>query len=397
MYNRFEKFTKLAVSLFLYSGAVLFSFAPYLSLRSSVTKIILYLLYFIFFCSFIFFCFSISFDRKKIGKIILLYSFIFFYSFLGIKQAGLAAFVSSMTNFIIPIIFCTVLYISNFNEKIVLKPIFNKFLIIFTFCVLINCIYSIFTVFTFDGNLKNLYVFKTIDGNEYNYFRNGRLRAFGFLHNAVTLSNYLSICVVLYINRIKLKKFFFSRIFILCIVLLTLFLTGSRTPILSAFFSIVLLRIFDRKRNIIPFMSLLFIAFILITLAVTGKGDLSALGRVTQYLEAGSLFILNPLGYGVGYAGYPKGVVSFDCAILVIIVNFGIMGLLYILSIYKKVINKKRTDNRNLLGDGLIINLFILSGFANVIHLGFLTLTFFIFFLDKKTQIRNNLGVREKK
>ena len=32
-----------------------------------------------------------------------------------------------------------------------------------------------------------------------------------------------------------------------------------------------------------------------------------------------------------------------------------------ILSIYKKVINKKRTDNRNLLGDGLIINLFILS------------------------------------
>lgn len=384
-----KRYLSFSSSLFFYSGAILFSFAPYLSLKSLFTKLILYFLYAIFFGSFLLFCFSTKFYRSRIKNVILLFLMILVYSGLGILKAGISAFMSSSTNFIIPIIICSILYLSNISINVNLNYILEKFLIILSICVLINCVYSIYTVITNDGTLTNLYVYKTIDGNEYNYFRYGRLRAFGFLHNAVTYSNYLSIFVILYLNRIKLRKHFFIRAFILILVLISLYLTGSRTPILSSFLAFSLLRFFDKKRQFIPFLSLVSIAFILILLSVTGKGDLSALGRITQYVEAFNLFVGNPFGYGIGYAGYPKGIVSFDCAILVLLVNFGIFGFFYLMHIYKKNINNRKVDAKNFLSNGLIINLFILSGFANVIHLGFLSLTFMIYFLTEERNEKN--------
>lgn len=384
MENVLKKYLYFASSLFFYSGTILFSFAPYLSLKSEFSRLLLYVLYGIFFDSFLLFCFSTKFYCSRIKKTILLFFWIFVYGCIGILKAGFSAFMSSTTNFVIPIAISSVLYVSNISEKVNLNSILNKFLVILSICVLINCSYSIYTVMTNDGTLTNLYVYKTVNGNEYNYFRHGRLRAFGFLHNAVTFSNYLSICVILYFNRIKLKKHFFIRLFLLFIVLFSLYLTGSRTPILSSIFAIFLLRFFDKKRNSLPFLSFLTIAFILIFLTLTGKGDLSALGRITQYVEAFFLFVRNPFGYGIGYAGYPEGIVSFDCAILVILVNFGILGFLYLINIYKRVLSKRVTDKRNFLSNGLIINLFILSGFANVMHLGFLSLTFMIYFLTEE-------------
>ena len=122
----------------------------------------------------------------------------------------------------------------------------------------------------------------------------------------------------------------------------------------------------------LPIASIFAISVILVFLTFSGGMDLSALGRVKQYLNAYTLFLSNPFGYGFGYAGFPKGIVSFDCSILVILVNFGIFGIIILLFLYKTILIKNKNNDYSL--RLLIINFFILSGFVNIIHLGILTL-----------------------
>ena len=122
--------------------------------------------------------------------------------------------------------------------------------------------------------------------------------------------------------------------------------------------------------------SILSIGLILVFVTFSSGLDLSALGRIKQYTDAAMLFLQNPIGYGVGYASFPEGVISFDCAILVIPVNFGVVGFIYLLYfIYKCVKNpRSKKDKFGFVCDSLVLVLLLLSGFVNVIHLGFLTL-----------------------
>ena len=62
--------------------------------------------------------------------------------------------------------------------------------------------------------------------------------------------------------------------------------------------------------------------------------------------------------------------------ILVIPVNFGVVGFIYLLYfIYKCVKNpRSKKDKFGFVCDSLVLVLLLLSGFVNVIHLGFLTL-----------------------
>ena len=230
-------------------------------------------------------------------------------------------------------------------------------------------------MFSFNGDFDTLYISKA-EYQPYNYLRNNRLRAFGFLNSAVIFSNYLSIILVYLFFFLRKKKFFISRILFFVFVFYSLLLSGSRTNLFAIFVVSFLLLFFNYHRKFVFLASILSIGLILVFVVFSSGLDLSALGRIKQYTDAAALFIQNPIGHGIGYANFPEGIIGFDCAVLVVPVNFGLVGFIYLLFfIYKCIRNPRiKNDNYGFVCDSLVLVLFLLSGFVNVIHLGFLTL-----------------------
>ena len=181
-----------------------------------------------------------------------------------------------------------------------------------------------------------------------------------------------------------------SRILFFALAVYSLLLSGCRTNLFAIFVALFLLLFFNIHRKFVFLSSILSIGLILVFVTFSSGLDLSALGRIKQYTAAAMLFLQNPIGYGVGYASFPEGVISFDCAILVIPVNFGVVGFIYLFHfIYKCVKNPRgKKDKFGFICDSLVLVLLLLSGFVNVIHLGFLTLLIITY---KLCEIRGKL------
>ncbi len=374
--NYIKSIQKYSLYLFVFSSIFIFSFAPFLALKSSLTRIFSYIFYLFVGLGFLMFTVCAIYTKKKLHKILVLFSFLTIYSVLGILKSNFSAFVSYFSNAGIPIMMVFVFYSIKYL-KIKSRPVFSFFYI----CVLVNCLVAIFQVFTFDGDFSKLYVKDVIGEATYNYIRNGRLRAFGLLQSAVIFSNYISISLTLTLFNIKKRNFFITRIIFILIQFFCLYLTGSRTPFLAIAFVLGMFCFFNKHRKIFPLFSIFCIGFLLAFLTFTSGMDLSALGRIAQYTEASMLFLQNPFGYGIGYASYPKGVVSYDCSILTILLNFGIQGFVFMLILYGKTLKKPAKESSDFICDGLVMILFILSGFANIIHLGILSLVIIFYYL----------------
>lgn len=381
-YNVNDKYIKFCFKSFCFISILLFSFAPWMALQSALTRLFSKLLYVVWFLNLFLIAMFGKFSRKKLLNCLFLFIMIFVFSVIGIVKTNISAYLSQFTNFVIPLGIATMFYsLNNFSLG---KKDISKLLLFLFVCCFANCVYGIYTVFSFDGDFSQLYISNT-DYQPYNYVRNGRLRAFGFLQSAVIFSNYLSIVFLCLLFSIKKRNFFFLRLFFIAFVFYALLLSGSRTNLYAIIVSLLLLLFFNRHRTFVFFFSVLSIALILVFVMITDGVDLSALGRIKQYADAGFLFIKKPWGYGIGYAGFPRGVVSFDCAILTIFVNLGVIGICYVLFLIFKAIqtSRDRKDNCGFVCDAIVLILFLLSGFVNVIHLGFLTLLIIIFTLIK--------------
>ncbi|MCF0126755.1 MAG: oligosaccharide repeat unit polymerase [Clostridia bacterium] len=380
-----QGYAKLFLKLFVYISIIEFSFAPWLSLYSGFTNICSKVLYICWF-GLLFMTISFSvFMKGRIKKILLLLFVFFIYILYGILNAGLEAVISFFSSFFLPV-FVAMFFYSRKNDFS--KKEIASFIILLNICCFINCAYALYLIATFDGVFTKLYVAKA-DYNLYNYIRGNRLRAFGFLNSAVIFSNYVVLVFILNLLRIKKKEFFFIRILFLTLCLISLYFSGSRMPFFALIVSCGSIFCFNKYRKFVFVISIFSIAFLIFFLTIGSNLDLSALGRITQYLEGLNLFLHNPFGYGFGYAGFPSGIVSFDCSLLTIPVNFGILGVLILFIYYFKSIKYIAYDNNQKTCDIIVINLFLLSGFVNVIHFGILTLVVICYFI-KKQGIKND-------
>lgn len=244
---------------------------------------------------------------------------------------------SQFLNFIVPV--CIFITFSCINNNLISKRDIQEVSLLLFICCFFNCVYAIYLVKSFDGDFSKLYISKA-KFQPYNYLRNGKLRAFGFLNSAVIFSNYLSLVLVCLLFSLKKKKYFITRLLFFILVLYSLLLSGSRTNIFALFVAFFLLHIFNKHRFLCFLASIFSIVLILLFVTLTSSLDLSALGRIKQYADAFMLFMKNPIGYGIGYASFPFGVISFDCAILVLLVNFGVIGFCYFLFHFYKAIKK---------------------------------------------------------
>lgn len=377
----FKLYQYVFINFFFFVSMILFSFAPFLALKSDTSVLISTLLYGIFFiCLFGVIIFA-SYKKVFFQKQIVFFIIFFIFLFLGLLHTNLTAVSSQLKNLLLPLLIFLLLYSIRYNFNLKYK----KILFILFICILANCVFSVITVYSFNGDFSHTYIYEVIKGTEYNYLRAGKLRAFGFLQSAVILSNYLTIFLIPLIWRINIRKNWLVRFFFIILMLYTLYLTGSRTPFLSLFLSIFFIKFFNKNRNLVFLFSIITITLLLLFVFVMANYmDLSALGRIKQYAEAFNLISKNPIGYGIGYAGYPFGKISFDCSLLVLFVDFGILGIFFVVLFYKRAIKNIAVTKSEKIKDSLVINLFLLSGFVNTIHLGILVLTILLWFIEDK-------------
>ena len=382
-YNFNSRYISFSINCFLKISIILFSFAPWLALQSDVTRFFSKLLYGLWFVSFLLILFFGEFSKQKLKGNIFVFGLIIIFSILGILRTNIAAYFSQFLNLIVPI--CILIVFSCINNNLISKRDIQEVFLLLFICCFFNCVYAVYLVKIFDGDFSKLYISKA-KFQTYNYLRNGKLRAFGFLNSAVIFSNYLSLVLVSLFFSLKKKKYFIIRLLFFILVLYSLLLSGSRTNIFALFVTFFLLHIFNKHRFLCFLASIFSIVLILLFVTLTSSLDLSALGRIKQYADAIILFMKNPIGYGIGYASFPSGVISFDCAILVALVNFGLIGFCYLLFSIYKAIKKIRPckDFSGLVCDAIVLVLFLLSAFVNVIHLGFLSLTIIVYILNQK-------------
>ena len=368
--NKRYSMNKFETEKLMRSIVLLFSFSPYLSLKSAVTDNVLAFLYALFIIRLAISMskskIKIAFLRRKLPIFLVLSLFLIY----GCINNPVVAWKDDFVSLIFPV-FIAIYYVIDSHKLD--KSKIESVIKLYIFCALANSIMGIFQTITFRGNFASLYVGHYAEEAPYNYYRHGHLRALGFQASPVTLSYYLVPALIILFCACGRKLFQRLRYILIAIIFLALILTGCRVPVLSLFLCLFCWKVIPQKRRLLKFLPLIVLSIMLILLNLFDASlDSSALGRFPQFQLAWELFVSHPLGYGMGYASYPFGVVSFDPSILTILINYGVIGItiwwkVYIHSISNEMITEE--------GKLITLNLFLVSLFSNVFSVGAMLIT----------------------
>lgn len=348
------------------AGIILFSFSSFLSVYSDTSKIACNIAYVIYMLGIIIFIirnkrYNIS--RFKVSLCILLLMLI--YLFIGMHNNNPDAVSDDLRGFYFPVCIALLLYVS--DNKLSNKEI-REIISTYITCALINSIAGIIQVMTFKGDFSKLYIGQFAVGAEYNFFRAGHLRAYGFMASPVTLSLYLSMAVVtmiIYGNNTYGKRQYFL---ILALLLLSIYLTNCMVPLGSTIVTIIIYKFTKNNVYIMLLAPALILLAMIFLLSHAGQlFNLSAVGRIQQYNIGFDIFKHNLLGMGTGFSSYPFGTYIFDPSILTFVDNYGIPGLLIAITIY---IRTNLNNRVSVSARSLILNLILISLFSNIFSTG---------------------------
>lgn len=289
-------------------------------------------------------------------------------STLGIINYGLNAFLISFNSYVPMFLFLIILCQMNcYTNKI--KYLNACFILV----VIPNSIYALYQYYFYHAISDFWFydAFKDMDLalNEWDYFRNGYVRPFGFFSNTLSLTFFCFF--VLAGASIYLKKFKFTSMIIAFIPAL---LSGTRTVFIVFFLFICLLVVYKIKMHY-KLKTYMYIFVILASFIgtlytiVSLSGDLSSLGRVVQWVDVLSDIKNNPLGHGIGYAGV--GLEKWpDSNIIAFIYMTGYIGVFYSLYFLIKLsVLLSKTSNQSYLL--LLLTLYV-ALFQNISSVMFL-------------------------
>ncbi|WP_155952245.1 hypothetical protein [Zestomonas thermotolerans] len=186
------------------------------------------------------------------------------------------------------------------------------------FGALLNVLYSVYVGLTFDGNLERFYFYSLYDQKgmfeDWNFIRDGAVRAFGYVGSKLTLSQLLlipiSVAVMLFFG-VK-SEGGRTAVFLFLIVLgYGLYLTKTRNPILAISCAICVSLFFRYKLQgwgVVLFFSIFtsvygLTIYLVFFISDIGWGDLSSQARVPLLISFLEVMRDQPLGYGVGSTG----------------------------------------------------------------------------------------------
>ena len=205
---------------------------------------------------------------------------------------------------------------------------------------LINIVYSIFINYSFSNvdqfYFYNLYNSKNIF-NEWDFIRDGEVRAFGFMGSPLTLSQTLIIALCFSFSGItrttSIENILYFFILFL-IILFGIYLTRTRNPVVGVFCALFLMysgRTFRLSRRSVFFLFFaIYIAVILLVFEMSrrGLGDLSSQARAPMLIAFFNLIYQNPFGYGIGSTGVslPSYAYFFESSAATVFMDLGIVG-----------------------------------------------------------------------
>jgi len=255
-----------------------------------------------------------------------------------INNYNLIDIIVNARDFMLPFVFYFLFANKCYDYKYNIKYI--NYLIIILFAV--HGFVSVYSYLVFDGDIEKIWVAKYFTNiekgvgfSESNYVRNEKLRSLGLFSSPLeyALSMLMPIFILFY-YAICAKKLINKIIIgiLLSVYLLFAYVANVRTWLicflLGIAVSFLVYRSLGRKKlcKKIFFgapLSVIFATFAFLCSGMTG--ELSALGRIDQYIEIPRLIFENLAGFGFGDVG-PKGSLSADSNILTLPLSLGILG-----------------------------------------------------------------------
>lgn len=324
------------------------------------------------------------------AKYLIYFSIIFFvYLIVGLKSGyEITNIILSIKNiyfWLFVLIFC-------YSVKAKFSAHQSVFLVSILFLsALMNVVYSIYIDLTYSGNPKDFYFYDLYNDKGlfviYNFIRDGKVRAFGFVGSKLTLSQLyiipvlLSSFLFLYFKNNKLKLSAFA---LACVFNYGLWITATRNPYLAMFFSSLVFLFFSvfaisRARFFVVSICLYaFSIYLVLLLSDAGIGDESSKARIPMLLNFLEQLIDKPFGHGIGSTGIASGSYPFffESSLATIFMDLGIIGGLFyfgiIISLSFEMIRSAKFIHRPILKSVLmaagfsLLSLFFLSNFTNI-------------------------------
>lgn len=281
----------------------------------------------------------------KEKKVIVIVSILLCYGVgLGfVNEYDLKDVILNARDFMLP--FCFFIVLSNNAVKYKYSIKYINYLIIILFAI--HGGISIHNYVTFDGSIDKIWVSshfsnieKGVEFHESNYIRNEKLRAIGLFSSpleysmSILLPLFLSIYYVICLPSFPKKLI---MLFVFALFLVSAYVANVRTWVIGLVLGIAVTYFVKKYKDRKILGKVIFIVIPLVAIAATFvfllsglTSDLSALGRIDQYITVPLKIIEKPAGLGFGNVG-PKGSISADSNILSLPLAFGIVGaLLYI-------------------------------------------------------------------
>lgn len=239
---------------------------------------------------------------NKYKQVLLTFAILVAISLLGIMNNGLSNYLVSFNSYM-PILLLLIAMCQT-DTYVNKKSYIN---VCFVLIVLPNTIFALYQYYNYHA-IEDFWFYDSFMNmdlalNEWDYFREGYVRPFGFFSNTLSLAFF---CFFIFVGSSVYSKY--SKIPVMLISLIPALLSGTRTIFLVGvlFFCLLLLyRIkMHYKLKAYSFILLVLIGFIgTLFIIVTLSGDLSSLGRVIQWTDVLIDLKNNPLGHGFGFAG----------------------------------------------------------------------------------------------
>jgi len=279
-----------------------------------------------------------SIKKSKDNFIFLLLVLLSLYGVLIGIAAGKSIFdiFLSWRSYFLPLFLVILIAKSNRLQNISFLRI-NRFIL---FLGIIVVGYSIVQFQSFNGSLSSLWFYQyfdtliegSIDKSYYNFLREGRLRATSVYVSPLIYSMMAGMFFLMAFYNLILKSGIVKKVpylFLLVFFGYGLYLSNARIGLVMLGVGIIcgmLVYLFPRVRLSIVLMvplSAIILTFILLVFGIIG--DLSALGRLKQYLDL--LMFFNPVGYGLADG---RVVTLYDSWYISVLFLFGVLAVFYI-------------------------------------------------------------------
>ncbi|MBF8723033.1 O-antigen ligase family protein [Pseudomonas guariconensis] len=221
---------------------------------------------------------------------------------------------------------------------------------------IINVVYSLYVANIYEGDPNVFYFYEFYVGKNlfsiWNFVKDDEVRAFGLMGSPLTLSQSLMLPAIFCYSAIFFRKPQVTSIayfLALIIILLGLYLTKTRNPVLAFILAVTIVALGrnwkGRGKYLLTF-ALLYISSFLLVLEVNsrGGGDLSSQARIPMLMQFIDHIVARPFGYGIGSTGVaaPGYDFFFESSFSTILMDLGLVGgLVVILMFFKTVMHIK--------------------------------------------------------